>query len=233
MKTKMILLGYFLCLFHFNIYATEKQKLDESIIKDFQELRGMFITPIPALAFCVPEVSFALQKDSIFVKYWADESKRIASIKNGTKDYYLMTLLQLQFLKDSLTTYYTINKDTIIKQFIDTLDLIPEYKLKKQDMYLFFKSFSDASGVGAQKIETILITQDLNMVFGYIQNDKQAKERFLEWIDEDIEVWCPAVGSSNRILNNRIKKYLYERLSENSSPLAQQAVKKMKDWFGY
>jgi hypothetical protein len=40
MKIKMILLGCFFFVFQFNTSATEKQKLDESIIRDFQKING-------------------------------------------------------------------------------------------------------------------------------------------------------------------------------------------------
>jgi hypothetical protein len=233
MKTKTILLGTFLCLFHYHLCATEKQKTDENIINYFQKSDGLLATRIAGLAFCVPEVAFVLQNDSTFSKFWAWKSDYLNYLKNDSKDVYLTQLLQIKFLENSLTKYYATNEDVAIKRFIDTLNSIPEYHLQKEDLYLFFKSFTDESGVGATKIETLLVTQNLDVVFNYIENNDDAKERFLEWINEDIEVWCPSVGSDNRTLNMRIVKYLYERLTNHNSPLAQQAAKKMKSWFEY
>ena len=232
MIKNVILLKMFSLFFCLNLYAVEKQKLDESIIKYFQQGRdGLFITPYPAFAFCIPETSFVLQNDSIFSSFWEYKSRHLAYIKNESNDFYLTNLLQLKFFKDSLMAYCAVNEDAIIRRFIDTLNLVPEYKLQEQDMCLFFTSFTSESGIGAIKIETLLITQNLNMVFDYIENNEDAKKRFLRWINEEIKVWCPSVGSDNQVLNDRITKYLYERLSENNSPLAQQAVEKMKEWF--
>ena len=233
MKTKIILLAYLLCVLQFKVCATGKQNLDESIIRYFQKSDGLSTTTFPAFAFCIPEVSFILQEDSIFLEFWAKKSEHINYLKNNSNDFYLTKLLQVKFLKDSLSVYYANNEDSVISQFIDILNTVPEYELQQQDMPLFFKSFTDESGVGAEKIETLLITQDLNIIFDYIENNEQARKRFLEWIDEEIEVWCPAVGSNNEELNDRLAWFLYNRLKQEENILAQQAALKMKEWFGW
>ena len=86
--------------------------------------------------------------------------------------------------------------------------------------------------IGAIKIETLLFTQDLSSVFDYIQGNEAAKNRFLRWIDEEIEVWCPTFGRNDTEWDTRIILCLYSRLrSVVSYPLAQQAADKMKQLF--
>ena len=233
MQTKIALLGCIICSFHFNACATEMEKLDENIIEYFQRTENLVRTPFPALAFGMPELIFVLQNDSIFSKWEEWKTGRLAWLKDNAQDVYLATLLQIEFFKKSLTTHHSINENDAIKRLINALNVVPTHKLQEQDMYLFFKSFTDESGVGALKIETLLIIQNLDMVFNYIENNEYAKERFLKWVDEEIEVWCPILGSDNQVLSGRVAKHMYNRLNENNSALAQQAAKRMKEWFGY
>lgn len=227
MKRVIIILG---CIFALNSACAE-DKLDNSIIQTIQ--KNMLNISIASYSFCVHEFAFVLKQDSsILTIFYEAELKRLAYLKSS-KDIYLSELLQIQFLKDSLISYYLENKeDYVIKNLIDFFEEIPEYEIQKDDYHLFFESFTDESGVGAEKIETLLATQDLYTLFEYIRNNEKAKKRFLEWIDEEIEVWCPAFDTNNAKWDDKIVRCLYNRLCEINDTLARQAADKLKIWFG-
>jgi len=181
----------------------------------------------------MPEFLFVIEQDSLlFAKFCDNLLGRMAYLE-PSKDVYLTELLKIQFLKDSLHVYSNDkDEEIVIKKLMDFLGRIPEYKLQKNDCYLFFESFTEESGVGAIKIETLLITQDLDLVFDYIENNEQAKKRFLYWIEDEIEVWTPSFATGiNNNWDNRIVNYLYNRLYGHNHILSQQAANKMKSWF--
>jgi hypothetical protein len=229
MKRKIILLGCLLTLCHAWVGGKTLNKgITQTIQKNIQNIS------IGAYSFCVPELASVLQYDtSVVTALCKKTSKRFDYLKSDySEDIYLSELLLVQLLRDSLSFYYSIHKETVVKTLLDSLEKVPISKVQKNKYYLFFKSFTDESGVGALKIETLLLTQDLNMLFEYIENNEQAKERFVRWISEEIEVWCPSIGTDNTIWDNRIVQCLYNRLCSVNRPLAQQAVTKMKQWFG-
>jgi hypothetical protein len=226
MKKKILLLGCF--LFSIHVYGEE---INDGIIKSIQ--KDMFNVSVAAYAFCIPEFVSVLESDSTLLpKFCENMSGQLGYLKHS-KDVYYAELLKIQFFKDSLISYYSANKVEVVYQLIDLLEKVPTYTLQQDHLYLFFKSFTDESGVGAEKIETLLATQNLQIVFEYIEKNGNAKKRLLRWIDEEIEVWCPSFGDTNKDWNDRIIIHLYDRLRGVNSPLAQQAVNKMKSWFGF
>jgi hypothetical protein len=228
MKKTLILLGCFLTMTH--AWAGENMA-NESIVSTIQKNRKNIT--IGAYAFCVPELTLVLQRDtSMIADFCKNMSERLNYLKHDyVEDVYLSELLKIHLLQDSLSSYYSVHKEVVIKKFLDSLQKVPVPKVQKNKYYLFFKSFTDESGVGAMKIETLLLTQDLQPVFGYIQSNEVAKNRFLRWINEEIEVWCPAFDTDNTEWDNRIAQCLYDCLRRVNHPLAQQAVAKMKQWF--
>jgi hypothetical protein len=228
MKKTSILLGYILTITP--TWAGEKMA-NESIISTIQtNIRN---TSIAAYAFCVPEFTLVLQRDtSVIAEFCRNMSGSLDYFKGETEDIYLTELLKIQLLKDSLSSYYSDHNEVFVKRLLDSLQKVPTPKLEKNKYYLFFKSFTDESGVDAIKIETLLFTQDLSSVFDYIQSNEAAKNSFLRWIDEDMKIWCPSFSSDNAELDTRIVQCLYDRLQSVSYPLAQQAAAKMKQWFG-
>ena len=227
MKRVLILLW---CIFTmFPTWAGE-EVANESIISTIQ--KDWKNISIGAYSFCVPELTLALQRDTfIIAEFCKDMSIRLDYLKRDYSDIYLAELLQIQLLQDSLSSYYSIHKEVVVKRLLDSLQKVPAPKLQKNKYHLFFESFTDESGVDAIKIETLLFTQDLSSVFDYIQGNEAAKNRFLRWIDEEIKVWCPTFGSDNREWNTRVILCLYSRLRSANYPLAQQAADKMKEWF--
>jgi hypothetical protein len=231
MKKISILLGCFLILSHAS--AGEKvANANKSIILTIQKNRQNIA--IGAYAFCVPELISTLQRDTATTaEFYKSISTRLSYLKAGyTEDVYLSELLQVQLLQDSLSSFYSNHKEGTVKRLLDSLKKVSVPKVQKNKYYLFFKSFTDESGVGALKIETLLLTQDLQSVFAYIQGDEMAKDRFLRWVNEEVEVWCPSFSTGNTKWDNRIVQCLYDRLREVNHPLAQQAITKMKQWFG-
>ena len=209
-------------------------KLNESIIQSIQN--NIPNISIGSYAFCIPEFLFAM-KDSLFLTKFIEYKSGRMTFLESYKDVYLSELMEIQFLKDSLNVYYSKHEDNKqeIKRILDFFEKMPEYNLQKNDCFLFFESYTSESGVGAMKIETLLITQNLSLVFDYIKNNKRAKERFLEWIEEEIEVWCPSFATGdpgNTELRKRIVNFLYNRLHNQNDIMAQQAANKMKSWFG-
>lgn len=231
MKREIILVACAFLLNHFT--WAQSQKMNKSIVQSIQQ--NMPNLPIASYSFCLPEFLFVLQQDTILLTKLCDnESKRLAYLKSNDKDVFLSELLQIKFLKYSLNIYHSKynDKNSSVKELLDLIEIMPGYELQKNDYHLFFESFTSESGVVAEKIETLLITQKLQPIFEYINSNEMAKTRFLRWIDEDIEVWCPSLDTGNSEWNDRIVHFLYNRLCKHDDILAQQAAKKMKSWFG-
>ncbi|MDR3185410.1 MAG: hypothetical protein LBU04_01155 [Christensenellaceae bacterium] len=158
MKKTLILLGCLLTLNHAWISGkTLDKSITQTILKDMQNIS------IGAYSFCVPEFTFVLQHDTSMITVFCEEtSKRLGYLKSDySEDVYLSELLLVQLLRDSLSSYYSTHKEPVVKRLLDSLQKVPVPKLQKSSYYLFFKSFTDESGVGAIKIETLLLTQNL------------------------------------------------------------------------
>jgi hypothetical protein len=233
MNTKKIILLSCLCLTYYSSLTGKirDKTLDDGIISFIK--KDITSISIGAYTFCIKELSYVLQEDTALIPVFCQNiSNRLSYIKKD-KDIYLTELMKIHFFEDSLKSHYFKNKEPHLIKIIDYLEKTPRNTLQKKDIHLFFESLTSESGVGADKIETLFMTQDLQAVFNFIQNDKNAKERFFRWIDEDIEVFCPAFGSGQKKWDDRIVEYLYYRLHQVNNPLTHPAIDKLKSWFEF
>lgn len=227
MKTKLVIA--FLSILFTGNHVYGQEKMSQSIVSTIQ--KEMKNIPFIAYSFCIPELVSVLEQDSLFLyKLNENISDHLNYVKQH-KDVYYTNIMQIHFFKDSLINYNSQYDKQEIYKLIDLLNGTYIYQLKESDMHLFFESYTSESGIGALKIEVLISTQNLDFVFNYIESNENAKQRFIKWINEEIEVWTPSFGTMNTEWDDRIIYFLKNRLKQVKGELPKLALEKMNSWF--